>query len=181
GYGKFVAHGVQDIIDVFYDPLQKRYAAALKLPALAGDGYAPGPRAGASFRRLVGMSTSSDFMHWEKPWRILTPDQRDEGLLEFYGMGAIHQRGKLYIGVARVLHDDFSCDPGGPKNGIGYAVLVTSRDGVRWQRFREPFLDRNVQPGSWDHAMTWIGCALPLGEEMLFYYGGYARGHKIEP
>src|SRR5256885_12069652 len=29
--------------------------------------------------------------------------------------------------------------------------------------------------------MTWIGYALPLGEEMLFYYGGYARGHKIEP
>jgi len=28
--------------------------------------------------------------------------------------------------------------------------------------------------------MTWIGAAVPLGDEMFFYYGGYARGHKVE-
>ena len=28
-----------------------------------------------------------DFVRWEKPWRIFTPDARDDGLLEFYGMG----------------------------------------------------------------------------------------------
>jgi hypothetical protein len=45
---------------------------------------------------------------------------------------------------------------------------------------REPFLDRNPEPGSWDHAMTWIGYALPVGNEVYLYYGGYARGHKVE-
>ena len=29
--------------------------------------------------------------------------------------------------------------------------------------------------------MTWIGAAVPVGDEMFFYYGGYARGHKVEP
>ena len=29
--------------------------------------------------------------------------------------------------------------------------------------------------------MTWIGCALPVGDEVYFYYGGYTRGHKVEP
>jgi hypothetical protein len=29
--------------------------------------------------------------------------------------------------------------------------------------------------------MTWIGAALPVGDEVYFYYGGYARGHKVEP
>lgn len=180
GYGKWVKEGVGDIIDVFWDPIRKCYAAALKTPAVAEDGYKAGPRAGAMVRRLVGMSTSADFVRWKKPWRILWPDEKDPGLLEFYGMGAIHLRGSLYIGLARVLHDDYACDTGGPKNGIGYAALVTSRDGVKWTRYREPFLDRNMEPGSWDHAMTWIGSALPVGDEMFFYYGGYARGHKVE-
>ena len=96
-------------------------------------------------------------------------------------MGAIHLRGSLRIGLVRVLRDDLSCDPGGPKDGIGYSVLATSRDGINWQRRREPFLDRNPARGSWDHAMTWIGAAVPVGDEVFFYYGGYARGHKVEP
>src|SRR5205823_3760158 len=113
--------------------------------------------------------------------RIFTPDAKDDGLLEFYGMGGMHQRGGLTIGLVRVLRDDLPCDTGGPKDGIGYAVLATSRDGVRWQRFREPFLDRNPERGSWDHAMTWVGATLPVGDEVSFYYGGYARGHKVAP
>jgi hypothetical protein len=81
----------------------------------------------------------------------------------------------------RVLRDDLPCDPGGPRDGIGYSVLATSRDGVAWQRRREPFLDRDPGRGTWDHAMSWIGAAVPVGDEVFFYYGGYARGHKVEP
>ena len=29
--------------------------------------------------------------------------------------------------------------------------------------------------------MTWIGAAVPVGDEVFFYYGGYARGHKVAP
>lgn len=157
GYGKIVPRGAQDIVDVFYDPLQQHYGVALKTPAVPEDGFAPAPRAGKSIRRLVSMSRSKDFIHWEKPWRILEPNDKEEGLVEFYGMGGIHLRGKLYIGLVRVLRDDLPCDAGGPKNGIGYAALATSRDGQNWHRFREPFLDRNLEPGSWDHAMSgWV-------------------------
>jgi hypothetical protein len=181
GYGRFVRHGVQDIIDVFHDAPRGRYMAAVKVEALAEDGYARSPRSGTGFRRLVGMSSSRDFVHWEPPWRIFTPDDKDEGLLEFYGMGGMHQRGGLTIGFLRVLRDDLSCDSGGPTDGIGYTVLATSRDCQKWQRYREPFLDRNPQKGSWDHAMSWMGAALPVGDEVYLYYGGYARGHKIAP
>ena len=51
---------------------------------------------------------------------------------------------------------------------------------MSWHRYREPFLDRNPEPGSWDHAMTWMSMAVPAGDEVYLYYGGYARGHKIE-
>jgi hypothetical protein len=179
GPDKVSRYGVGDIVDVYYDPLAKLYRAAVKLPALAEDGYAPGPRAGNTFRRLVGMTSSRDFVHWEKPWRIHVPDKHDDGLLEFYGMGGMHLRGGLHIGLVRVLRDDLPCDPSGPADGIGYAVLATSRDGVAWRRLREPFLNRNPEQRSWDHAMTWIGATLPVGDEVYFYYGGYARGHKV--
>ena len=180
GWDKYVRHGVGDTLDVYFDPIAKCYRVAIKVNAVAEDGYAPAPKAGKTFRRLIGMSSSKDFVNWEKPWRIHVPDDKDDGLLEFYGMGGMHLRGGLHIGLVRVLRDDLPCDPGGPKDGIGYTVLATSRDGVTWHRYREPFLDRNPEPGSWDHAMTWMSHAAPVGDEMFFYYGGYARGHKIE-
>ena len=176
---KMQMHHVGDIVDAFYDPIHKRYAAAVKLAALPEDNYAPGPRAGDSYRRLVGMSFSDDFVRWQKPWRIFAPDSDDEGLLEFYGMGGIHVRGSLLIGFVRVLRDELPCDEGGPPNGIGYTTLACSRDGVQWHRWREPLMDRSHQAGTWDHAMTWIGWAEPMGREVYLYYGGYAEGHKL--
>jgi len=180
GWPKFEKQGVGDTVDAFWDPIRRRYACAVKLFALPEDGYARAPKAGAIYRRLVGLTTSEDFVRWENPGRIHVPDARDEGLLEFYGMGGTHARGPLLIGLVRVLRDDLPCDPGGPVDGIGYTALATSRDGVTWERFREPFLDRAPEPG-WDHAMAWASAVLPDGDDLLVYYGGYARGHKVEP
>jgi hypothetical protein len=179
GPGRFVRHGVGDTVDVAFDPVSRRYLGAVKVHALEEDGYPPAPKAGRAFRRLVGISHSEDFLHWTRPTRIFAPDEKDEGLLEFYGMGGMHARGGLQIGLVRVLRDDLPCDEGGPVDGIGYTVLATSRDGVAWQRDRTPFLDRNLQPASWDHAMTWGSVTVPVGDDVYFYYGGYARGHKI--
>lgn len=109
------------------------------------------------------------------------PDQDDEGLLEFYGMGGTHSRGRLLVGLVRVLRDDLPHEPGAAVEGIGYTVLATSRDGVHWTRDREPFLPRNPVPGTWDRAMTWASAVQPVGDELFIYYGGYARGHKIAP
>src|SRR5262249_8223879 len=99
GEGNFVPHGGGDIVDVYFDPSARLYRAAVKLPAVAADGYASAPRAGNTFRRLVGMSASRDFLDWERPRRILAPDKKDDGLLEFYGMGGMHLRGGLHIGL----------------------------------------------------------------------------------
>jgi hypothetical protein len=181
GPGKLTRNGVSDIIDTFRDPTGKGYVAAVKVFGLRGEGWEPAPRSGEYARRLVGMTRSADFIRWETPKRILMPDAKDDGLLEFYGMGAIHARGPLLIGMARVLRDDLPAEPGGPRDGIGYTVLVTSRDGVTWTRDREPFLDRNPTPGTWDRAMAWAGSVVLKDDELLVYYGGYARGHKIAP
>jgi hypothetical protein len=86
----------------------------------------------------------------------------------------------MLIGMLKVLRDDLPCDPGGKTNGIGYTVLAWSHNGEDWQRDRQPFFDRNPQSGSWDHAMAWVDYQLPVSDEIYLYYGGYARGHKVE-
>ncbi|MEO6434326.1 MAG: hypothetical protein ABIP55_01005, partial [Tepidisphaeraceae bacterium] len=186
------AIGVGDIVDLFYDPIRGRYGAMLKLHAVETDGWKAGPRAGKAYRRLIGASFSEDAMHWKEPWRVMTPEPREEGLLEFYSAGGTMARGPLLISFVRMLHDDYSPDTGRapdagdaattqPSAGLGYTTLATSRDGVHWQRHDDIFFDRNPQAGTWDRAMTWIGSTVPVSDELFLYYGGYARGHKVEP
>jgi hypothetical protein len=125
-------------------------------------------------------SVSDDLIHWRDPWFIFTPDEKDEGETQFYCMDGVIARGDLLLGTLKVLRDDLPADPGGPVAGTGYTVLAWSRDGEHWTRDREPLLDRNPTPGTWDHAMTWGDEQLVVGDETWIYYGGYARGHKIE-
>jgi hypothetical protein len=123
-------------------------------------------------------SVSNDLVHWEKPWVVIQPDDKDEGDTQFYCVGGLIARGDLLIGMLRVLRDDLPAESGGPVQGLGYTVLAWSRDGRTWQRDRVPFLPRNPLPGTWDRAMTWADCQLVVGDETYIYYGGYARGHK---
>ena len=173
-------YGAGDIIDVFYDPYRNHYGAFVKTPAIASDGLARGPKARTYIRRLVSASTSDDFQHWKRLWRVVVPESRDEGLLEFYSVGGTFARGGLLIGFVRMLRDDLPATEGGPAEGIGYTTLITSRDGKHWERHDNVFFDRHPDPKAWDHAMTWVGSVLPVGDQLYLYYGGYKQGHKIE-
>jgi hypothetical protein len=128
-------------------------------------------------------SVSRDLLAWEPPWFVLTPDDRhDQGETQFYAMDGFLTRGDLCLGLVKVLRDDLKADtpPQPPEAyGIGYTALAWTRDGRTWTRDREPFFDRDPQPGAWDHAHAWIDEQLPVGEDVYLYYGGYARGHKV--
>jgi hypothetical protein len=175
-----VIKGINDILHLTRDSARNRYLAVFGFPSQPSDGYKGKPHhAAEGYRRCVGQSTSTDCLHWTTPRRIFAPDDQDEGITEFYSMAGVIRRGDLLIGVLKVLRDDLPCDRGGETNGIGYTVLGWSRDGETWQRDRQPFFDRNHEPGAWDHAMAWMDCQLLVGNETFIYYGGYARGHKV--
>lgn len=171
--------GAGDIVDAFHDPLTGRYAMFVKSFAVPEDGWAPAPKAGPNFRRLISYTTSLDFIHWKTPWRVGVPEERDQGTLEFYAAGGPIARGGLLIACPRMLRDDLPADPDGPIEGIGYATLMTSRDGEHWERHDGAFFNRNLDPEAFDHAMTWVGCQVIVGDEVYIYYGGYKQGHKI--
>jgi hypothetical protein len=161
-----------DINCIFRDPVRNRYAALVSF-------YTTG-KSWEGKRRVTYQSVSDDLVRWKEPWPIITPDAKDPGETQFYCMGGVMARGRTLVGMLKVLRDDLPADPGGKKRGIGYTVLAWSHDGEHWGRDREPFLDRNPRRGTWDHAMAWADCQLPVGDEVYIYYGGYARGHKVE-
>lgn len=170
-----IANIVSDIMDICVDPLQKRYLMCCKVWR---GGYPGKPHhAPRDFRRCVAVSTSSDFITWDRPRVIVTPDASN-GLEEFYGLAPM-VRGNQYVGFLRILRDDLPATPAGPTEGVGWTELASSRDGVSWQRHPDPFLDRDGREGRWDHAMAWFGDCVTVGERDYIYYAGYRAGHKI--
>jgi hypothetical protein len=161
-----------DINSIHRDPIRGNYIAILSQLVREPSHY--------RHRRITTQAISDDLVNWSSAWPILIADEHDEPNTEFYAMSGIIARGDLLVGLVKVLRDDLPADPGGPTGGIGYTALAWSRDGHSWTRDREPFLPRNSQPGSWDHAMTWGDCQLPVDDEIFIYYGGYKSGHKIE-
>jgi len=173
--------GAGDISKPYWDPFNQIYACIYKIFLIPGESYTPGPKSSVWLRRVIGISFSDDFVNWTEPFRIIIPDDMDRGLFEYYAMGGVHVRGDLMIGLIRTLNDHLPHETDMPDaEGIGATALAISRDGKSWHRFREPFLDRNLEVGSWDRAMTWASDVLPVGDQLYIYYGGYKSGHKTD-
>lgn len=164
-----------DINNIFWDRLRKRYVATISVTS-------PEPTwKGGPWRRMTMQSTSHDLIHWEKPWYILTPDNRsDPPETQFYAMNAHLIRGDLWIGLVKVLHDNWQAKDT-PKGsfGVGHTQLAWTRDGQTWVRDQTPFFEPDPKPGAWDHAHAWMDCQVPVGDEVYIYYAGYKNGHKV--
>jgi len=164
-----------DITSIFYDSIRKRYMATVSV-------YRPGDTWNGK-RRVTMQSYSPDLVDWCEPHYVLLPDpSRDEGETQFYAMDGFLIRGELTIGMVKVLRDEVKVDnPPDPPDayGMGYTELAWTRDGETWVRDPEPFFTPNPQKGTWDHAHAWVDDQVPVGEEVYLYYGGYARGHKV--
>ncbi len=168
-----VLHHNHDINNLFWDPLRKHYVATMSV-------HQSGPT-WKGLRRVTMQSTSRDVLHWSKPWYILTPnDASDPPETQFYAMQGHLIRGDLWIGLVKVLHDNFRAS-GTPEGayGVGHTQLAWTRDGQTWFRDQTPFFEPDPQPGAWDHAHAWMDFQLPVGEEVYIYYAGYKNGHKV--
>jgi len=149
-------------------------------------------------RRALMLYQSNDFLTWEKPLRILTPDERDDQMAharieaaladgslatdckedrrcEFYDMTIVPYE-DLYVGLMLVFDPSFQFTRVGGMNQSGpmEIQLVASRDLVDWQRLgdRQPFIPRGG-PGQHDWAMA-VFVSLPIVKDgkLWFYYTG---------
>ena len=158
---------IGDIVDLFYDPLRRRWGVFVKLHAEPNE-FGANSRT-ASTRRLTGVTSSHDFKEWTRAYRVFTPDDDDPGEIEFYGAACCVVRGNRLIAFLRVLRDDID-------QGIGYTVLAWSDDGSTWERARTPFLGRCR--GSFDGAIAWVYGVTEHAGTLYMVYSAYDTGHK---
>ncbi|MBI4028508.1 MAG: hypothetical protein HY360_26210 [Verrucomicrobia bacterium] len=180
-----------DSLHAYFDPIRRRYFLIAKNSRPYTWTNAEGRTITKAIRRY-GICFSDDFKRWTSPRIIFAPDAKDPGITEWYGMSGFQTRGDLIIGCLQVLRDDLTvegappeaipCNKGNPGAGTGYTVLAWTRDGEHWQRDRhtDKFFDPSPTVGAWDHAVTWIDSAVPVGDELYLYYAGYRWGHKYQ-
>jgi hypothetical protein len=132
-------------------------------------------------RRAIGYTTTTDLQKWNPAELILVPDKFDDRWVtqdrhhtDFYGLSAFpYESG--YVGLLWIFRIT-----DGIKDGPIFVELVSSRDGVNWNRQegdRPPVLALGAE-GAWDAGMVFTpNHPLLEGDTLKLYYGGFATTH----
>lgn len=154
---------MSDAVDLIWDPRRECYA-------MYGKMWINGPDGGMAWKHGMGRIESRDFRQWTKPELVLTPNDRDQPLVEFHTSPVFFHQGH-YFSLNQLLDR---------QAGTIDLELMSSRDGNRWVR---DFTDTPVIPrgeGAVFDAGSLFSNATPIifGDEIRFYYGAY-RGTAI--
>lgn len=147
--------------------------------------------------RVVARTESDDFVNWHlPPTLILQSDDQDPPGTELAGLSAINYEG-TYIGmlyvirnlpefkpeewrqvVARNIRQGFLGPPiqmNAARCRVMYTELITSLDGIRWQRIhRHPYIPLGPE-ASWDECISLAGRPVIANDYIFIYYTGQGR------
>ena len=121
-------------------------------------------------RRSVARSTSPDAYHWSEPVIVHAPDAEDPPEFDLYTPAVFKysRADDVYVMVTAVFDH--------PSNTL-FGQLALSRDGIRWYRFREPFLALGAA-GEWDRGSIYpIPSEAHIDGKSAIYYRGNNDGH----
>jgi hypothetical protein len=153
-----------DAVDVMFDPQRKVFAWYGKM-------WLDGPSGKMAWKHAMGRCESADFVNWSKPQLVAAPDDRDPPSVEFHTSPVFFHAG-VYFCLNQILDRATA-------GGVVDVELMTSRDGLRWERnFREQrWLPRNPQENQFDSGSIFTNSTPVIDrDEMRFYYGGYRAG-----
>lgn len=158
----------------FWDTVQQQYVAYLR-------GWVPGPPEVASDHgngvRSIRRSVSDDFRNWSVPefidmGRAPLEHLYTNACTPYFRAPHIYVMFPRRFVLGRQFHDDWDED------GLSDIVLMTSRDGVHWdRRFMEPFIAPGLDGDNWNDRSMTVGVGLlPTGvEEMSLYFKEHNR------
>lgn len=158
---------MSDAADVLWDPNSKSYVAY-------GKCWIQGPDGGLAWKHAMARVESKDFLKWSKPRIVSGPDEYDPPNTEFHTSPVFYHKG-VYFCLNQIL--SARGEAIGAKADAMHIELMTSRDGLRWNRFfrDQPFIENGGQAFSNGGVFT---CSTPvhLKDSIRFYYGGYNSG-----
>ncbi len=172
-----------DTSHFYWDPHTKLFRANVKGGGTAKvSGDINGLR-----RRCVGFSETTDLTKFPPLRMIMAPDDEDDrwcrpGTVDrthFYACPVLPYE-TMYIGLLQIYRAE---DPEGYFHGPLWLELVSSRDGMHWQRMegeRRPVLDIG-KFRSFDHGMVIAPPPVLVGDELWLYYTGYDELHDLLP
>ncbi|MBL9094227.1 MAG: hypothetical protein JNL96_23610 [Planctomycetaceae bacterium] len=148
---------LSDAVDALWDARLGRYV-------IYGKMWVQGPDGGLAWKHGMGRTESADFLHWSKPQLLLTTGEDDPPNLEFHTSPVF-----LHEGVYFSLNQLFTRE-----NGTIDNELITSRDGLKWDRrfARQTILPRGGKKAFDASFVLTNGNLIEMGDEFWFYYGG---------
>jgi hypothetical protein len=159
--------GVFENQSIMYDHVRNKYVAFLRIMDCR-----PGI---TTFWRARAICESDDFIHWTTPRVLFLPLEDDEPGLQFYGSIGFNYE-SMYLGLLR-------CYRSGTTHQL-YFQLVSSRDGVHWERAanRQPFIP-NTPLGTIGagYDCDFSNPPIRMGDELWFYYGSSQFGKNVRP
>ena len=113
--------------------------------------------------RSIRRSESADFRTWTRPETVVEADEDDPPDFHFYTNAAVKypRAANAFLMFPMALHSERQY-PGAPQVGLADIQIMTSRDGVSWdRRFREAFM----RPGRDER--NWVDRNPIMGEGIL--------------
>ncbi len=164
---KWPLPGVAENQSIMYDHNRNKFVAFLRILDC---------RPGISeFWRARAICESDDFIHWTTPRVLFLPLEDDEPGLQFYGSTGFNYE-SMYLGLLRCYRSETTHQL--------YFQLVSSRDGVHWDRAanRQPFIPNEPLGtiGGGYHS-EFSNPPIRMGDELWFYYGSSQFGKNVRP
>jgi len=127
------------------------------------------------FIRCIQSSVSDDFIHWSEP---APHEYHDPGIEQYYTNATTPCPGAEHMLLSfpkRFIPERTKIEGGADYleqgEGISDAVFMSSRDGVRWRRFREAWVRPGLDQRNWTHRNNMIarGIARTSAAEWSMY------------
>lgn len=172
--GNPVFTGGSDVGQFMWDPFLERYRGYVKNSWYDWNGLR---------RRAVALTETTDIASWPTEELILVPDRHDDRWssnpvyrTHFYGLSAFAYE-SMYIGFLWIFR---ATDAEGYYVGPVYTEIVTSHDGVHWEREegdRPPMVPLGPN-GAWDDGQLYTATQpILVGDTLRLYYGACNQPH----
>ncbi|NLU21483.1 MAG: LamG domain-containing protein [Phycisphaerae bacterium] len=185
-----------DTSHFYWDPHTRRFRCTVKGGA---NGKVGGDVSGMR-RRMVGFSETTDITRFPPLRMIMAPDDYDDlwckpdtvQRTHFYACPVLPYE-TMYVGFLQIYR---AAEPEGFFHGPLWLELVSSRDGIHWQRAEVDTRIRNIYAlhetsrppvlnigkyREFDDGMVIAPTPVMVGDELWLYYAGYEELHDLLP